>query len=224
MRILLAQDEGDPARALGAFLEKNRFSVDTVHNGEDAYEYARSGNYDAAILDVMTPELDGVQALKRLREDGVSIPVMLLTAKGEAEDRIAGFDAGADDYLSKPFRPDELLSRLRAMLRRGGEYRPDVLAFADLTLDCGCGELRCAGRAERLSAREFQIMELFLRSPRVILPAGRILERVWGWNAEAEINVVWVHISNLRRKLNALGSRCALRATRGLGYSLEEGP
>ena len=148
---------------------------------------------------------------------------MLLTAKGEKDDRIRGFDTGADDYLPKPFDPDELLARLRAMLRRRGEYQPPVLRFGDVILDCGTGTLCCGAQTQRLSGREFQVMELFLRSPRVILSAERIMERVWGWDTEAEINVVWVHISNLRKKLSAVGSHVAIRASRGLGYSLEEG-
>ena len=147
---------------------------------------------------------------------------MLLTAKGEKDDRVAGFNSGADDYLPKPFAPDELLARVRAMLRRAGDYKPAVLRFGDLELDCGSGAIRRGGRSERLSGREFQVMELFMRSPRVILPAERIMERVWGWDAEAEINVVWVHISNLRKKLAGVGASVTIRASRGLGYSLED--
>ena len=170
----------------------------------------------------MMPKLDGLQVLSRLRERGISTPVMLLTAKGEKDDRVAGFNAGADDYLPKSFAPDELLARVRALLRRAGDHKPTVLRSDDLALDCGSGTLRCAGRTERLSGREFQMMELFMRSPRVILSAERIMERVWGWDAEAEISVVWVHISNLRKKLSALGSSVVIRASRCLGYSLED--
>ena len=169
------------------------------------------------------PKLDGLQALTRLRDSGVSTPVMLLTAKGEKDDRVAGFNSGADDYLPKPFAPDELLARVRAMLRRTGDYKPSVLRFGTLELDCGNSVLRCQGQTEPLSGREFQVMELFMRSPRVILSAERIMERVWGWDAEAEINVVWVHISNLRKKLSGVGSSVTIRARRGLGYSLEDG-
>ncbi len=225
MRILLAEDEMDLAEALEVFLEKHQFSVDTVDNGADAYDYAISGGYDAVILDIMMPKMDGIEVLTRLRDEGSTVPVMMLTAKGEKDDRIAGFDAGADDYLPKPFDPDELLSRLRAILRRGGgDYKPGVLTFGGLTLDCGMGVLRFGKQFERLSGREFQMMELFMRSPRVIIPAERIMERVWGWDAEAEINVVWVHISNLRKKLGAIGAPVVIRASRGLGYSLEEQP
>lgn len=225
MRLLIAEDERDLAEALATFLEKNQYAVDAVYDGNAALDYAGAGGYDAVILDIMMPGMDGLQVLARLREQGVSTPIMLLTAKGEKDDRVVGFNAGADDYLPKPFAPDELLARVRAMLRRAGEYKPDLLRFGDLELDCGSSTLRCGSplRTERLSGREFQIMELFMRSPRVILPAERIMERVWGWDAEAEINVVWVHISNLRKKLSAVGSSVAIRASRGLGYSLEDG-
>ena len=223
MRILLVEDEVDLAEALAAFLEKYQFLVDMVHDGAQGYDYAAGGGYDGIILDIMLPKMDGIQVLTRLRAEGVDTPVMLLTAKGEKDDRIRGFDTGADDYLPKPFDPDELLSRLRAMLRRRGEYQPPVLQFGDTALDCGTGTLRCGSQTQRLSGREFQVMELFMRSPRVILSAERIMERVWGWDTEAEINVVWVHISNLRKKLSAVGSHVVIRASRGLGYSLEEG-
>lgn len=222
MRLLIAEDDLDLAEALAVFLEKHQYTVDAVHDGSAALDYAGTGDYDAVILDIMMPKLDGLQVLARLRDSGVSTPVMLLTAKGEKDDRVAGFNSGADDYLPKPFAPDELLARVRAMLRRAGDYKPAVLRFGDLELDCGSGAIRHGGRSERLSGREFQVMELFMRSPRVILPAERIMERVWGWDAEAEINVVWVHISNLRKKLAGVGSSVAIRASRGLGYSLED--
>lgn len=222
MRLLIAEDELDLAEALTVFFQKNQFVVEAVHNGADAYDYALMGGYDAIILDIMMPKMNGLEVLRRLREEGVAVPVMMLTAKGEKDDRVAGFDSGADDYLPKPFSPDELLSRVRAMLRRGGEYQPSVLRFGSLSMDCGAGTLQCGSRSERLSGREYQVMELFMRSPQVIFPAERILERVWGWDTEAEINVVWVHISNLRKKLKAIGSAAAIRANRGLGYILVE--
>ena len=223
MRLLLAEDELDLAEALTVFFEKNQFSVDAVHDGAAAYDYACTGSYDAVILDIMMPKMDGIQVLRKLREDGVSTPIMMLTAKAEKDDRVVGFDAGADDYLPKPFAPDELLSRVRAMLRRGGSYKPPVLSFGDLTMDSGTGELRCKDGRVKLSGREYQVMELFLRAPRTIFSAEHIMDRVWGWDSEAEINVVWVHISNLRKKIKAVGSRAVIRVTRGLGYSLEDG-
>ena len=223
MRLLIAEDELDLAEALTVFFEHNHFTVDAVHNGFDAYEYAVTGEYDAVILDVMMPKMNGIQVLERLRGEGVKTPIMMLTAKGQKDDRITGFNAGADDYLPKPFDPDELLSRVRAMLRRSEAYRPSVLLYGDLTLDPNSGELRCGSESIRLSGREFQVMELFLRSPRQVFSAERIMEKVWGWDNDAEINVVWVNISNLRKKLKSIGSTVTLRANRGLGYILEEG-
>lgn len=197
MRLLIAEDELDLAEALSVLFEKNQFSVDVVNDGLSAYDYASGGDYDAVILDVM-----------------------MLTARGEKDDRITGFDAGADDYLPKPFEPDELIARVRAMLRRGGAYTPAVLTFGDVSLDTGSGLLSCAGQSIRLSGREFQVMELFLRAPKSITPAERIMERIWGWDSDADISVVWVHISNLRKKLKSIGSGVTIRANRGLGYGL----
>ena len=221
MRLLIAEDEVDLAEALTAFFEKNHFSVDAVHNGADAYEYAVSGGYDAVILDVMMPRMNGIQVLERLRAEGVKTPIMMLTAKGQKNDRITGFNAGADDYLPKPFDPDELLSRVRAILRRSEAYQPTVLTYGDVTLDPTTGLLSCGGQSLRLGGRELQVMELMIRSTRQVVSAERIMERVWGWDSEAEINVVWVHISNLRKKLRSIGSHVTIRASRGLGYLWE---
>ena len=222
MRILIAEDERDLAEALTVFFEKNAFVVDTVYDGQDALDYASGGGYDAIVLDVMMPKMSGMEALQKLRERGVHTPVMMLTAKGEKDDRIAGFNAGADDYLPKPFEPDELICRVRAMLRRVGEYHPNMLTFADLRLDPGTGLIECTrtGQKARLSSREYQVAELFMRSPNVVLPTERIMERIWGWDSDAEINVVWVHISNLRKRIRAIGSQTLIRANRGMGYMM----
>lgn len=223
MRILIAEDEKDLAEALSVFFERNHFTVDTVYNGADAYDYAASGNYDAVILDVMMPKINGIQVLQKIRKSGLSVPVMMLTAKAEKNDRILGFDSGADDYLPKPFETDELLARVRAMLRRrDSSYQPPLLTFADLTLDSQSGELICRNKRLKLMGKEFQIMELFMRDPKVIFSSERIMERVWGWDCNAEIHVVWVNISNIRKKLTSLNSRTAIRVSRGLGYSLED--
>ena len=222
MKLLIAEDEQDLAEALTAFFEKNQFTVDAVPDGQEAYTYASSGGYDAVILDVMMPKLNGVEVLRRLRAEGFSAPVMMLTAKAEKDDRVEGFDAGADDYLPKPFAPDELLSRVRALLRRAGAYTPTVLRFGGLTLDCSAGLLSCGTESVRLSGREFQVMELLMRSPRQLFSADKIMERVWGWDSDAEISVVWVHISNLRKKMKAIGSSASVRAVRGTGYLLED--
>lgn len=222
MRLLIAEDEPDLAEVLCAFFEKNRFSVDTVNDGFSAYEYASSGEYDAIVLDVMMPKMNGVDVLRRLREEGVKTPVMMLTAKTQKDDRITGFNAGADDYLPKPFEPDELICRVRAMLRRGGGYTPDILTFGDVSLDTSSGMMTGSGGSVRLSGREFQLMEMFMRSPGVVFSADRIMEKIWGWDSDAEINVVWVHMSNLRKKLRSIGSDVTVHASRGLGYMLEK--
>ena len=221
MKLLLAEDERDLADALTVLLERNKYIVDTVYNGRDAYEYASTGEYDGVILDIMMPQLTGLQVVTRLREDGVTTPVMLLTAKGQKDDRITGFDAGADDYLPKPFATDELLARIRALLRRSGDYKSTVLALGTLSLDCGSGVLSDTGGSARLSGREFQIMELFMRSPSMIISADRIIERVWGWESDTEVCSVWVHISNLRKKLRSIASAVEINAVRGMGYVLE---
>lgn len=223
MKLLIAEDNLDLAEALTAFFEKNQFTVDAVQNGRDAYDYGMTGGYDTIILDIMMPKMDGIEVLTKLRQEGISTPIMMLTAKGQKDDRIAGFDAGADDYLPKPFAPDELLSRVRALLRRTGEYKATVLTFGDLTLDCSAGLLSCGHEGIRLSGREFQVLELLMRSPNVVFSAEKIMERVWGWESEAEINVVWVHISNLRKRFKAIRSRVTIQAKRGLGYVLEAG-
>ena len=220
MRLLIAEDEPDLAEALTAFFEKNQFSVDAVNDGISAYEYAVNAEYDAIILDIMMPKMNGIEVLQKIRAEGVRAPVMMLTAKSQKDDRIVGFDAGADDYLPKRFAPDELIFRVRAMMRLGGEYKPTVLSYADLQLNCANGELSANGRTVRLSGREFQVMELFMRDPQVVFSADRIMERVWGWDSDAEINVVWVHISNLRKKLKSVGSAVTVNAIRGLGYQL----
>ena len=221
MRLLIAEDELDLAEALTVFFEKNQFVVDAVNNGRSAYEYASSGEYDAIIMDVMMPEMTGVEVLQKLRQEGIKTPVMMLTAKAQKEDRINGFNSGADDYLPKPFEPDELICRVRAMLRRGNEYKPTVLSFGDVTLNSDTGMLESGGNTVRLSGREFQVMEMFMRSPEIVFSAERIMEKVWGWNSDAEINVVWVHISNLRKKFKSIGAGVSIYANRGLGYMLQ---
>lgn len=221
MRLLIAEDELDLAEALTVFFEKNQFSVDAVNDGFSAYEYGSSGEYDGIILDVMMPKMNGIEVLQKLRAEGVKTPVMMLTAKGQKDDRITGFNAGADDYLPKPFEPDELICRVRAMLRRSEEYKPTVLAYGDVRLNTSTGVLECGNESVRLSGREFQVMEMFMRSPNVVFSADRIMEKIWGWDSDAEINVVWIHISNLRKKLKAVGSGVSICANRGLGYILE---
>lgn len=222
MKLLIAEDDLDLAEVLKVFFEKNQFTADTVHDGFSAFEYACTGVYDAIILDVMMPKMNGIEVLKKLRDERIKTPIMMLTAKGEKEDRILGFDSGADDYLPKPFEPDELISRVRAMLRRTTDYKPNKLIFSDIILDPSTGILSCQKNSARLSAKEYGVMELFMRSPKTVISANKIMERVWGWDSDSEINVVWVHISNLRKKLFSLGSKVSINVNRGLGYILEE--
>ena len=222
MRLLVAEDDPKLLKTLMHIFTSNKFSADGVTNGRDALTYAQSMEYDGLVLDIMMPGLDGIQVLQTLRQSGVTTPALFLTARTEVEQRVEGLDAGADDYLPKPFSTAELLARVRAMLRRSQSYQPSLLACGDLTLDPASGLLQCGDTSLRLGGREFQIMELFMRSPRQVFSAERIMERIWGWDNEAEINVVWVNISNLRKKLKSIGSRMTLRANRGLGYVLEE--
>ena len=221
MRILFAEDDRDLCRAVKALLEHSGYSVDVVHNGRDALDYAEGGACDGLILDWMMPELSGVQVLKKLRGQHVATPILMLTARDAVEDRVAGLDAGADDYLAKPFATSELLARVRALLRRKADYAPDVLRFADIELDRASMTLRCRGQEVRLNNKAFQLMELLAERPSAVHSVDQIMERVWGWDSEAEINVVWVNISFLRRKLNELGAHVEIKATRGVGYSLE---
>ena len=220
-KILVVDDDTNICELLRLYLTKEGYQVTVANDGEEGLEKFNQVKPDMVLLDVMMPGLDGLEVCRRIRAAG-NTPVMMLTAKGETDDRITGFNAGADDYLPKPFDPDELLSRVRAMLRRASAYQPTRLAFSDLTLDPGTGFLTSHGQSVRLSGREYQVMELFLRNPRMVFSAERILELVWGWENEAEINVVWVNISNLRKKLKNLGSHAVLRANRGLGYALED--
>ena len=220
-KILVVDDDANICELLRLYLTKEGYQVTTAGDGEEGLEKFNQIKPDMVLLDVMMPRMDGLEVCRRIRKAG-NTPVMMLTAKGQKSDRITGFNAGADDYLPKPFDPDELLSRVRAILRRSEAYQPTVLAYGDLTLDPGSGNLSCGKDPIRLSGREFQIMELFMRSPRQVFSAERIMERVWGWDNEAEINVVWVNISNLRKKLKSIGSHVTLQANRGLGYVLEE--
>ena len=224
MKLLLAEDDRDLCQAVRVLLERSGYSVDVVHNGADAVDYAREGDYDGLILDWMMPRMDGVEALKRLRGEGVDTPCLMLTARDGVEDRVEGLDAGADDYLAKPFHVKELLARIRAMLRRRSAIRPDLLRFANLELDRGAMELRCGDRAQRLTNKAFQLMEMLMEHPRSVLSADQLMEHVWGWESESELNVLWVNISSLRKKLAELGAQAEIRAVRGVGYALEEKP
>ena len=218
-KILVVDDDTNICELLRLYLTKEGYQVTVANDGEEGLEKFNQVKPDMVLLDVMMPKMDGLEVCRRIRKAG-NTPVMMLTAKGQKSDRITGFNAGADDYLPKPFDPDELLSRVRAILRRSEAYQPTVLAYGDLTLDPGSGNLSCGKDPIRLSGREFQIMELFMRSPRQGFSAERIMERVWGWDNEAEINVVWVNISNLRKKLKDSGANIEIKAVYGFGYKM----
>ncbi len=222
MRLLIAEDDRDIAKALTALFEHNNYSVDTVHNGNDAYDYSMEGNYDGIILDIMMPGMDGLQVLNKLRSAGIKTPVLLLTAKSDVEDRVNGLDAGADDYLPKPFAASELLARVRAMLRRRESYRAELLEFAGLTLDLSTFELAYHGKSFRLVSREFQMLQLLMQSPGIIVSTDQFMEHIWGWDSDVEVSIVWVYISNLRKKFDKLGAPVTIKAVRGVGYCLEK--
>ena len=222
MRILLAEDDRDLNAAVKALLTRSGYQTDAVFDGEDALSCAEAESYDGIILDWMMPLTDGVEVLRRLRAEGVRTPCLLLTARDAVEDRVAGLDAGADDYLPKPFNAQELLARIRAMLRRREAYVPDVVDFEDLSLDKGTNELHCGGRTARLVGKTYQMMALFMENPHIIFSVQQLMDRVWGWDTEAEINVVWVNISTLRKKMAELNTSVEIRVHRGTGYSLEK--
>lgn len=222
MRILLAEDEKSLSRAVAALLEKNNYSVDTVFDGAEALEYLAAGNYDAVILDIMMPVMDGLTALRTLRSQGNTVPVLMLTAKSEVDDKVEGLDSGANDYLTKPFSTKELLARIRAMTRSGTAQVSSQLSFGNITLDQTTFALSSPSGSFRLANKEYQIMELLLRNPRQLIPTERFLEKIWGYDSDVELNVVWVYISYLRKKLTALHANVQIKATRNAGYSLEE--
>ena len=224
MRILFAEDDLDLSNAVKTLLERSGYQVDAVYDGAEAASFAEDEVYDGIILDWMMPEMDGITVLRRLRSRGIQTPCLLLTARDAVEDRVTGLDAGADDYLPKPFNASELLARVRAMLRRREAYIPDVVTFEDLTLDKGQGELRCGARAVQLSGKSYLLMEVLMENPRIIFSVQQLMDKVWGWDAEAEINVVWVNISQLRKKLAELATCVEIRMHRGTGYSLEKRP
>ena len=221
MRILLAEDEKALARAVAKIFEKNNYSVDVVYNGEDALDYIEAGNYDAAVLDIMMPKMDGITVLKKVREAGNQLPILMLTAKAEIDDKVLGLDSGANDYLAKPFDSRELLARVRSITRTRAEV-DSKLTMGNITLDRASYELSSPTGKFKLANKEYQMMELFLSNPHHLISADRFMEKIWGYDSDAEINVVWVYISYLRKKLTALKANVQIKASRNAGYSLED--
>lgn len=221
MRLLLAEDEVELSRALVAVLKHNNYSVDAVYNGKDALDYIQNGTYDGVILDIMMPEMDGLSVLKEVRSSGNAVPVLLLTAKAEVDDKVEGLDLGADDYLTKPFVMKELLARIRAMTRRQSVVTDNVLHLGNLSLDRTTFIMATKEGEVRLANKEFQMMEMFLANPGQIIPSDRFMEKIWGYDSDTEASVVWVYVSNLRKKLSALMADVTIKAIRNQGYAME---
>ncbi len=222
MRVLIAEDEVEIAKALKVILEKNNYTADVVHDGKAALDYAGQIDYDVLILDIMMPEKDGMEALCEIRKKGIFTPVLLLTAKGDISDRVAGLNAGADDYLPKPFDVSELVARVRALTRRSDSYAPEILTFQNLSLDCNRYEAFVSERTVRLNKKEFQMMEMFIKHPHHVFSSEHLMDKIWGLDSEAGIDVVWTYIGFLRKKLKALHADAAIKTIRGAGYALEE--
>ncbi|RKN75865.1 response regulator transcription factor [Paenibacillus ginsengarvi] len=222
MRILIVEDEVNLAEALSHLLRKHHYSVDAVHDGQAGLDNAFSGIYDLLLLDIMLPGLDGVSILKTIRAQGLPTPVIMLTAKGEIPDKIAGLDHGADDYVAKPFNTDELLARIRAALRRKGEVMPeDGLRFGDIELNTANLKLTCKGKELKLILKECELLELLMMRKQAVTSKEQMIEKLWGFDSEAEHNNVEVYISFLRKKLAFLHSSVRINTLRGVGYVLE---
>lgn len=222
MRILLAEYNPKLLKSLIHIFRNNRYITDGVSNGADAFNYAATGEYDGIVMDIMMPEKDGLMVLRELREQNITTPVLLLTARTEIPQRIEGLDAGADDYLPKPFAAAELMARVRAMLRRKSNYTPDILSVGSTVLDRGTLEVSCREKTASLSAREFQILEIMMQNPRVIIPAEQLMTHIWGWDSNVDMSVIWVHISNLRKKIGTINAPITIKFIRNAGYMLEE--
>ena len=223
MRILLAEDEVSLSKALKVILERNNYSVDQVYDGEEALSFLSAENYDCLILDLMMPKVDGITVLKTMRKEGNMLPVIILTAKSEVDDKVLGLDSGANDYLTKPFNSRELLARIRAITRSKENNEGDsILKMGNTILMRDTFILKTDSGETRLQSKEFQILELLMQNKNKLISTERLMEKIWGFDSEAEINVVWVYISNLRKKLASLDSNVEIKATRNAGYTLEE--
>lgn len=220
MRLLLAEDEKSLSRALTRILESSHYSVDAAYNGEEALDFLDVSSYDAVILDLMMPKVDGLTVLRTLRERNDLTPVLILTARSEVDDKVLGLDSGANDYLTKPFEPKELLARIRAITRVQTKNPSSVLQLGNVTLDRTNYELACGENSIRLANKEFQLMELLMSNPGQVLSTEQIFERIWGLDSDAETSIIWVYISYLRRKFKTLGANVRIKATRNVGYSL----
>lgn len=219
MKILVVEDDRELSRAIKRLLEFNKYEVDVAFDGLEALDKVYYNEYDALILDYMMPKMDGITTLKTLRANDNNIPVLMLTAKASIDDKVEGLDAGADDYLTKPFQIKELLARVRALLRRKGEVISS-LEFGDFTLDPNTAEVISKDKRVNLTNKEYQLLELFIRNKNVLLSTEKIMNTIWDFNSQAEINVVWQFISNIRKKLKLIDSNYTIQAVRGIGYRL----
>lgn len=222
MKLLYAEDEQAMSEAVTDILIYHKYIVDAVYDGKDALDYALADSYDGIILDIMMPGMDGIEVLRELRKKGCRTPILLLTAKSQVEDKIEGLDAGADDYLAKPFEMGELLARIRAMLRRREEFTPDILTCGDLSLNMQSSQLSCKDRSFTLPRLEYRLMEQLMLNQGIYLSSEDLMAKVWGYDSDAEIGAVWVYISYLRKRLSALGANAEIKVKRGTGYTLEE--
>ena len=221
MRVLIAEDEVSTAKALKVLLEKSKFAVDIVHNGTDAWSYVSSGSYEVVVLDIMMPGMSGLEVLTKMRRAGNKTPVLMLTAKAEIEDRVAGLDAGADDYLPKPFATSELIARVRALGRRSEAYSDTLQKLGNLILDGNRYEMKVGDKTVNLTNKEYQLMELFISHPGFVFSTEHLMDKIWGLDSESEIDVVWTHIGFVRKKLRSLDADVEIKTIRGAGYSLE---
>jgi DNA-binding response OmpR family regulator len=220
MRLLLAEDEYELNRAVTAILKNSNYAVDSAYDGEEALDYLDSNEYDGVILDIMMPKIDGLEVLRTIRKEKNKVPVLMLTAKSEIDDRVEGLDAGADDYLTKPFNMKELLARVRAITRRKSEITDSILTVGNLTLNRNTFEISVGNESIRLAGKEFQIIEMFMINEGCVISSERLMDKVWGLDSEADVSVVWVYISGLRKKLSSINSDCEIKAVRNQGYSL----
>lgn len=221
MRLLLVEDEKPLSNALATILKHNNYSIDCVYDGLEALDYIETGIYDAIILDIMLPKMDGIQVLKTIRANKNNVPVILLTAKSDVEDKVKGLDSGADDYLTKPFSTKELLARIRAITRRQDITKNNIIEFGDLKLNKLSYELSLDNNSLRLSNKEFQMMEMFINYHNTIISIEKFMDKIWGFDSDAEMNVVWTYICYLRKKLKILDSKVQIKAVRNIGYTLE---
>lgn len=221
MRLLLAEDEKSLSKALVRILEHSNYSVDAVYDGREALDYIEGGDYDGIILDVMMPKLDGFEVLKEMRRQNNDTPVLMLTARSETDDKVFGLDSGANDYLTKPFDTKELLARVRAMTRSGTQAVDSVIKAGNVSLDRTTFEL-CRGEEKvKLANKEYQVLELLMNNPSMVVSTDKIFEKIWGLDSDADTGIVWVYISNLRKKLNSVNANIRIKATRNIGYSIE---